>query len=48
MNAAEDEACLRGCKHASLDTISFQALGFDQNLGYTEFSRIDEFSAKHE
>lgn len=28
MNAAEDEALLRGCKHAFLDTFSFQAAVF--------------------
>jgi GNAT superfamily N-acetyltransferase len=47
MNAAEDEARLRGCKHALLDTFSFQALGFYQKLGYTEFGRLEGFSGKH-
>jgi ribosomal protein S18 acetylase RimI-like enzyme len=48
MNAAEDEARLRGCRHAFLDTFSFQALGFYQKLGYREFGRLEEFSGKHE
>lgn len=48
MNAAESEARLRGCKHAFLDTFSFQALGFYQKLGYIEFGRLGEFSGKHE
>lgn len=48
MNAAEDEARLRGCKHAFLDTFSFQALGFYQKLGYREFGRLEAFSGKHE
>ncbi|WP_322063086.1 GNAT family N-acetyltransferase [Paraburkholderia sp. J63] len=48
MSAAEDEARLRGCKHAFLDTFSFQALGFYQKLGYREFGRLEEFSGKHE
>jgi ribosomal protein S18 acetylase RimI-like enzyme len=48
MNAAESEARQRGCKHAFLDTFSFQALGFYQRLGYSEFGRLEEFSGKHE
>jgi GNAT superfamily N-acetyltransferase len=45
--AAESEARKRGCKHAFLDTFSFQALGFYYKLGYSEFGRLDEFSDKH-
>jgi ribosomal protein S18 acetylase RimI-like enzyme len=48
MNAAESEACQRGCKHAFLDTFSFQALGFYLKLGYSEFGRLEEFSGNHE
>jgi ribosomal protein S18 acetylase RimI-like enzyme len=48
LGAAEHEARLRGCKHAFLDTFSFQALGFYQKLGYREFGRLEEFSGKHE
>ena len=47
MNAAESEARQRGCKHAFLDTFSFQALGFYHKLGYSEFGRLDEFGGKH-
>src|SRR5471032_1425480 len=46
--AAEAEAAKRGCKHAFLDTLSFQALGFYKNLGYTEFGRLSGFSGRHE
>jgi GNAT superfamily N-acetyltransferase len=48
LNAAETEARRRGCKHAFLDTFSFQALGFYQKLGYSEFGRLEEFSGEHD
>ena len=48
MAAAESEALRRGCKHALLDTFSFQALGFYQRLGYREFGRLSGFSGKHD
>lgn len=48
LNAAENEARQRGCKHAFLDTFSFQARGFYEKLGYSEFGRLEEFSGKHE
>jgi ribosomal protein S18 acetylase RimI-like enzyme len=44
MFAAEAEAVRRGCKHARLDTFSFQALGFYQKLGYIEFGRLSGYS----
>jgi hypothetical protein len=44
MFAAEAEAVRRGCKHARLDTFSFQALGFYQKLGYIEFGRLSGHS----
>jgi GNAT superfamily N-acetyltransferase len=47
LDAAESEARRRGCKHAFLDTFSFQALGFYQKLGYSEFGRLNEFSGEH-
>lgn len=46
--AAENEARQRGCKHAILDTFSFQAFGFYHKLGYREFGRLEEFSGEHE
>ena len=48
MNAAESEALNRGCGHVFLDTLSFQALGFYQKLGYTEFGRLAGFSGKYD
>jgi GNAT superfamily N-acetyltransferase len=39
---AEDIARERGCHHAHLDTMSFQALDFYLKLGYTEFGRLDD------
>lgn len=48
MAAAESEAIKRGCKHALLDTFSFQALGFYLRLGYKEFGRLSGFSGEHD
>jgi GNAT superfamily N-acetyltransferase len=38
---AEDEARARGCRKAVLYTITFQAPGFYERLGWQEFGRID-------
>ena len=48
MLAAETEALARGCRHAYLDTFSFQALGFYLKQGYAEFGRLSGFSGKHD
>lgn len=40
MRAAEDEARHRGCKAGVLSTISFQAPGFYQRLGWRVFGEI--------
>ncbi|CAG9191851.1 Ribosomal protein S18 acetylase RimI [Paraburkholderia sabiae] len=48
MKTAEKEAAKRGCKYAFLDTFSFQALGFYEKLGYSEFGRLKGFSGSHD
>ena len=47
LEAAEEEAFLRGCRHVLLDTYSFQALGFYLKQGYEEFGSISGFSGRH-
>lgn len=44
---AEREALRRGCKHACLDTFSFQAKGFYEKLGYVVFGVLDDFPGEH-
>src|SRR5579859_5103176 len=44
---AEQEALVRGCHHAYLDTMSFQALPFYQKQGYTVFGTLDNFPDEH-
>ncbi len=41
MMALEKEAIRRGCTRAALDTYSWQALGFYQQLGFVEFGKLD-------
>jgi GNAT superfamily N-acetyltransferase len=43
MLAAEEEARSRSCRHAWVDTFSFQALSFYEKLGYTVFGKLDDF-----
>jgi GNAT superfamily N-acetyltransferase len=45
--AAEGEGLRRGCKHACLDTFSFQAKGFYEGLGYLAFGVLDDFPGEH-
>ncbi len=47
MLAAEQEARSRGCRHAWLDTFSFQAREFYQKLGYVVFGELDDFPPGH-
>jgi len=47
MRRAEEEAIRRGCRHAYLDTFSFQARGFYERLGYEVFGRLDDFPEGH-
>jgi GNAT superfamily N-acetyltransferase len=45
---AEQEAVRRGCKHAHLDTMSFQALAFYEKLGYTVFGALEDIPEGHQ
>jgi GNAT superfamily N-acetyltransferase len=47
METTEAEAIRRGCHHAFLDTMSFQALPFYLNLGYTVFGQLDNLPVGH-
>jgi putative N-acetylmannosamine-6-phosphate epimerase/ribosomal protein S18 acetylase RimI-like enzyme len=43
MQLAEQEAGERGCKFATLSTISFQARGFYEKLGYQVVGQLDDY-----
>ena len=43
MEAADDEARLRGCVGAQVDTLSFQAPGFYMRLGYELSGEVPDF-----
>lgn len=45
ITAAEDEARRRGCAHAMLDTLSFQARPFYEKLGYRVYGLLEDFPA---
>jgi ribosomal protein S18 acetylase RimI-like enzyme len=45
---AEAEAIRRGCRHAYLDTLNFQAPGFYRKLGYTNWGTLDDFPPGHQ
>ena len=44
---AEQEAIKRGCRHAHLDTMSFQAPDFYTRLGYSEFGKLEGLPTRH-
>jgi predicted N-acetyltransferase YhbS len=44
---SELEARRRGCRHAHVDTFSFQALSFYERLGYAVVGRLDDYPAGH-
>jgi GNAT superfamily N-acetyltransferase len=43
----EAEAQRLGCRHAHVDTFSFQALAFYERLGYRVFGRIENYPTGH-
>jgi GNAT superfamily N-acetyltransferase len=43
--AAEDEAAARGCRHAFVDTMEYQAPGFYQKLGYQIAGRLEDWDS---
>ena len=43
LRSAEAEAVARGCRHAHLDTFSFQALSFYEKHGYVVFGNIEDY-----
>ena len=45
--AAEQEAIRRGCTHAHLETMSFQALPFYEKHGYTMFGVLEDLPTGH-
>ncbi len=47
MQRAEEEAVRRGCRHAWLDTFSFQARGFYEKLGYRVFGTLEDYPVGH-
>ena len=44
---AEEEATRRGARHAQVDTVDFQALGFYQKLGYAVFGQLENCPEGH-
>lgn len=48
MSAAEAEARRRGCKHAIVDTLSFQAPELYRKLGYAEWGHLTEMAGEYE
>ena len=48
MRGAETEAVGRGCHHAHLETVDFQARGFYERLGYTVFGVLDDHPRPYE
>lgn len=48
LETAEKEAIRRGCRHAVVDTMDYQAPAFYQKLGYQTVGRLDDWdSAGH-
>jgi GNAT superfamily N-acetyltransferase len=45
---AESEAMKRGCRHAHVDTLDFQAPEFYRQLGYTVWGVLDDLPPGHQ
>jgi GNAT superfamily N-acetyltransferase len=45
---AEQEALRRGCHHAHLDTLDFQAPAFYEKLGYTLWGTLEDLPLGHQ
>jgi ribosomal protein S18 acetylase RimI-like enzyme len=45
MELAEKEAVARGCRHAFLDTMDYQAPGFYQKLGYQIAGKLENWDS---
>ena len=48
ITALEDAARARGCRHAHLDTFSYQARPFYERLGYALFATLDDYPPGHQ
>jgi GNAT superfamily N-acetyltransferase len=46
--AAEAEAMRRGCRHARLNTFSFQAAGFYERCSYRQVLALEDFPRGHQ
>jgi GNAT superfamily N-acetyltransferase len=47
LNRLEAEAIRLGCKHAHVDTYSFEARPFYERAGYEVFGRLDDYPQGH-
>lgn len=47
LNQAEQLAQARGCKHAALETFSFQARAFYERQGYVVYGALEDFPPGH-
>ena len=47
LRAAESEAVRRGCRHAHVDTFSFQARPFYERQGYSVFGELADYPLGH-
>jgi len=47
MEAIEEAARARGCTHAHVDTLGFQAPGLYRRLGYEPFAELPDYALGH-